>query len=70
MLKKPASFVSVVRTPQRILPAFAAGFSLLVALPDRLFEHRTGIGTLALGLKYVALQEEHPNNASAIGERF
>jgi hypothetical protein len=41
-----------------------------VALPDRLFEHRTGIGTLALGLKYVALQEEHPNNASAIGEGF
>ena len=38
-------------------------------LPDGLFEQRNGIGTQALGLKYVALQEEHhPNNASAIEE--
>ena len=40
----PQASFSVVRTPQRTLPAYASGSALLAASLDGLFEHRIGLG--------------------------
>ena len=64
----PQASFSVIRTPQRTLPAYALGSALLAALLDGLFEHRVELGRFIPDFKMTDFGKEISSVISSLAK--